>query len=142
MRSGKKQVLIKHPRIRIVSSVFLMLALDLGMCQNFQAVYIKFYLIRRLFIQMSENEIQPTDNETASEIKTGTFEAAASSKEMIKEKAKSVGVAPKAIKESEVEASKEEIPILPEEISYHAVEKDGEITAIWEMQGQKTLANY
>jgi hypothetical protein len=25
----------------------------------------------------------------------------------------------------------------PEEISYHAVEKDGVVTAIWEMQGRK-----
>ena len=27
----------------------------------------------------------------------------------------------------------------PEEISYHAVEKDGEISAIWEMQGKKHI---
>ena len=27
----------------------------------------------------------------------------------------------------------------PEEITYHAVEKDGEVTAIWEMQGRKHL---
>jgi hypothetical protein len=26
-----------------------------------------------------------------------------------------------------------------EDISYHAVEKDGNVTAIWEMQGQKHL---
>jgi hypothetical protein len=26
---------------------------------------------------------------------------------------------------------------VPEEISYHAVEKDGVVTAIWEMQGRK-----
>lgn len=26
-----------------------------------------------------------------------------------------------------------------EDISYHAVEKDGSVTAIWEMQGQKHL---
>jgi hypothetical protein len=25
----------------------------------------------------------------------------------------------------------------PEEVSYHAVEKDGKITAIWEMRGRK-----
>ncbi|MGI9106908.1 MAG: hypothetical protein ACR2G4_11740 [Pyrinomonadaceae bacterium] len=25
----------------------------------------------------------------------------------------------------------------PEDISYHAVEKDGQVTAIWEMQGRK-----
>ncbi len=27
----------------------------------------------------------------------------------------------------------------PEEISYHAVEKEGHVTAIWEMQGRKHL---
>ena len=26
-----------------------------------------------------------------------------------------------------------------EDVSYHAVEKDGSVTAIWEMQGQKHL---
>jgi hypothetical protein len=27
----------------------------------------------------------------------------------------------------------------PEEITYHAVEKDGQVTALWEMQGRKHL---
>ncbi len=27
----------------------------------------------------------------------------------------------------------------PEEITYHAVEKDGQVAAIWEMQGRKHL---
>ncbi|HYN83729.1 MAG TPA: hypothetical protein VER32_00650 [Pyrinomonadaceae bacterium] len=27
----------------------------------------------------------------------------------------------------------------PEDITYHAVEKDGEVTAIWEMQGRRHL---
>jgi uncharacterized membrane protein len=30
-------------------------------------------------------------------------------------------------------------PAPPEEITYHAVEKDGQVTAIWEMQGRKHL---
>ncbi|MDT7542502.1 MAG: hypothetical protein QOE33_2406 [Acidobacteriota bacterium] len=30
-------------------------------------------------------------------------------------------------------------PVPPEEITYHAVEKDGEVSAIWEMQGRKHL---
>lgn len=34
-----------------------------------------------------------------------------------------------------VEAAPEE----PEEISYHAVEKEGQVAAIWEMQGRKHL---
>ena len=29
--------------------------------------------------------------------------------------------------------------VVKEDISYHAVEKDGEVTAIWEMQGRKHM---
>jgi hypothetical protein len=32
-----------------------------------------------------------------------------------------------------------EKPAATEEITYHAVEKDGQVTAIWEMQGRKHL---
>jgi len=32
-----------------------------------------------------------------------------------------------------------EAPAATEEITYHAVEKDGIVTAIWEMQGRKHL---
>lgn len=32
-----------------------------------------------------------------------------------------------------------EVAAEPEEISYHAVEKDGHVSAIWEMQGRKHL---
>jgi len=32
-----------------------------------------------------------------------------------------------------------ETPASTEEITYHAVEKDGVVTAIWEMQGRKHL---
>jgi hypothetical protein len=38
------------------------------------------------------------------------------------------------------EATQTETPqasVPPEEITYHAVEKDGQVTAIWEMQGRK-----
>jgi hypothetical protein len=38
---------------------------------------------------------------------------------------------------AETEAVAEAAP--PEEITYHAVEKDGEVSAIWEMQGRKHL---
>ena len=31
------------------------------------------------------------------------------------------------------------LPVSTEEITYHAVEKDGQVTAIWEMQGRKHL---
>ncbi len=33
----------------------------------------------------------------------------------------------------------EAAPSNPDEVSYQAVEKDGNVTAIWEMQGQKHL---
>lgn len=33
----------------------------------------------------------------------------------------------------------EEAPASTEEITYHAVEKDGQVTALWEMQGRKHL---
>ena len=36
-------------------------------------------------------------------------------------------------------AQAEEAPINPEDVSYQAVEKEGTVTAIWEMQGQKHL---
>ena len=32
-----------------------------------------------------------------------------------------------------------ETPAEPEDVSYQAVEKEGSVTAIWEMQGQKHL---
>jgi hypothetical protein len=33
----------------------------------------------------------------------------------------------------------EETPVDPQDVSYQAVEKEGTVTAIWEMQGQKHL---
>jgi hypothetical protein len=33
----------------------------------------------------------------------------------------------------------ETAPASTEEITYHAVEKDGQVTALWEMQGRKHL---
>ncbi|MCA1555461.1 MAG: hypothetical protein LC747_02105, partial [Acidobacteria bacterium] len=33
----------------------------------------------------------------------------------------------------------EAAPASTEEITYHAVEKDGQVTALWEMQGRKHL---
>ncbi len=35
--------------------------------------------------------------------------------------------------------SEEQAPEAVEDISYHAVEKDGVVTAIWEMQGRKHM---
>ncbi|HEY0083369.1 MAG TPA: hypothetical protein VGB61_11300 [Pyrinomonadaceae bacterium] len=36
-------------------------------------------------------------------------------------------------------ATAEAAPASTEEITYHAVEKDGQVTALWEMQGRKHL---
>ncbi len=42
--------------------------------------------------------------------------------------------------DSAAEAAAPEAATAPaEEITYHAVEKDGQVTAIWEMQGRKHL---
>ncbi len=40
---------------------------------------------------------------------------------------------------TEVVAAAPETPAEPEDVSYQAVEKEGTVTAIWEMQGQKHL---
>jgi hypothetical protein len=45
--------------------------------------------------------------------------------------------APEAEAAAEAEPKAEEVA--PEEITYHAVEKDGHVTALWEMQGRKHL---
>jgi hypothetical protein len=37
------------------------------------------------------------------------------------------------------EAAPQAEPVSQEEITYHAVEKDGQVSAIWEMQGRKHL---
>lgn len=40
---------------------------------------------------------------------------------------------------AQVEAAGETIDAPAEEITYHAVERDGQVAAIWEMQGRKHL---
>ena len=41
--------------------------------------------------------------------------------------------------ETPAAAPVEEAPASTEDVSYQAVEKEGDVTAIWEMQGQKHL---
>ncbi len=51
-----------------------------------------------------------------------------------------VMAAAQAAEETEIVRTNEtETAEMNEEITYHAVEKDGEITAIWEMQGRRHL---
>lgn len=65
---------------------------------------------------MSENESAPAESTPVSE-----------------------SVDPEATEEIVVEPVATEPAVPPEEITYHAVEKDGQVTAIWEMQGRKHL---
>jgi hypothetical protein len=44
-----------------------------------------------------------------------------------------------AVEEKAPETPAQEAPASPEDVSYQAVEKEGVVTAIWEMQGQKHL---
>lgn len=44
-----------------------------------------------------------------------------------------------AAPQAEAQAAPEAEAAPAEEITYHAVEKDGQVTAIWEMQGRKHL---
>jgi hypothetical protein len=41
--------------------------------------------------------------------------------------------------ETPAEASAPEAPAEPEDVHYQAVEKEGTVTALWEMQGQKHI---
>jgi hypothetical protein len=70
---------------------------------------------------MAENENALGAAEATPEAQTGGSEAAATS-------------APPAGEEAAAAA-----PASTEEITYHAVEKDGQVTALWEMQGRKHL---
>ena len=47
--------------------------------------------------------------------------------------------AAEAPEETTAAAPVEEAPAESEDVSYQAVEKEGDVTAIWEMQGQKHL---
>ena len=98
---------------------------------------------------MSENEAQKPAEETAVEVKTEVIETAEATpvadetitKEAVAEKneAPAVEATPAEAPVEEAKAEEPAEPEEPEEISYHAVEKEGEITAIWEMQGQKHI---
>jgi hypothetical protein len=43
------------------------------------------------------------------------------------------------VETGETAAAEPQPEVAPEEITYHAVEKDGQVTALWEMQGRKHL---
>lgn len=75
--------------------------------------------------EFGREQIEKSDSETAAQTTTAEPEA--------------VIAAPEA-ETSETEAeTKPAEPEVEEEISYHAVEKEGSVTAIWEMQGRRHL---
>ena len=80
---------------------------------------------------MEENGTAPAAAETVETPKAEEAPVAA-------ETAETPAAAETAAVEAPVEAHAEPAAE-PEEISYHAVEKDGHVAAIWEMQGRKHL---
>ncbi|MDT5293248.1 MAG: hypothetical protein QOJ76_128 [Acidobacteriota bacterium] len=75
----------------------------------------------------NENAAAPASEPTGQEGEAATTTAAA-------ESPRPDAPQPEA---AQPEAPQPEAP--PEEITYHAVEKDGQVTALWEMQGRKHL---
>ncbi|MDT7689819.1 MAG: hypothetical protein QOE46_2578 [Acidobacteriota bacterium] len=74
------------------------------------------------------------ENETAASAATETAgEAGGEAAEAAPQAETAQAEAPQA------EAAPEQPEAPPEEITYHAVEKDGQVTALWEMQGRKHL---
>lgn len=74
-------------------------------------------------MDMAENEnAEAGETATDAGMEAGAGAAAATAEE----------TAPQAETEPQAE-------VAHEEITYHAVEKDGQVTAIWEMQGRKHL---
>jgi hypothetical protein len=57
----------------------------------------------------------------------------------VKQESSTPATGPAAPTESLPAAEAPAAPATPEEVSYQAVEKEGVVTAIWEMQGQKHL---
>ena len=106
---------------------------------------------------MSENEtketaieVAETQSETTEEVKVEAAPEAVETEpaEEVKAEASTEEVKADApAEETKADEVKAEEPVAetpaepeePEEISYHAVEKEGEITAIWEMQGRKHI---
>src|SRR3954464_2837219 len=77
----------------------------------------------------NENAVAP-----AAEATNGAGEEAAATAPQAEAATETPAEAPAEVA---TEAAAEAAP--PEEITYHAVEKDGQVTAIWEMQGRKHL---
>ncbi|MCP9493979.1 MAG: hypothetical protein MSG64_05905 [Pyrinomonadaceae bacterium MAG19_C2-C3] len=87
---------------------------------------------------MSENEANIVAEDATTTTETTNEETTADTPET------TTADAPEAQAASDTDTSTESQTAPPaeestEEISYHAVEKDGQVTALWEMQGRKHL---
>ncbi len=83
--------------------------------------------------QAAEAVTAPKAEETAETVETAA-EVTAAATVATEAPAAEAPAAEAPVAEAPVEVAAE-----PEEISYHAVEKEGHVTAIWEMQGRKHL---
>lgn len=88
---------------------------------------------------IEDDAAAPTDSDAGNE----TAEAKTETENAAKADSTDAGVSDEAktIEAAAVDTAPEEekIPDDEQEISYHAVEKEGAVTAIWEMQGRKHL---
>ncbi len=76
---------------------------------------------------MAENENAQAADAAGGEDTAAAGETAAAAGDATAEATSEAGAAPEA----------EAVPEIAAEITYHAVEKDGQVSAIWEMQGRK-----
>lgn len=95
---------------------------------------------------MAENEQNVMPGEAASEAQASGSETTASSEMEVREPevtepegSEPEGSEPEGGEAAAGQSDADEPAVPPEEITYHAVEKDGSVTAIWEMQGRKHL---
>jgi hypothetical protein len=96
---------------------------------------------------MSEIETQVTEQETAIEPSEQAKETAKTTETTDQtngtakaaESTEDIAAGADIVSTDSDAATTEQTPEEPEEISYHTVEKDGHVGAIWEMQGRKHL---
>ena len=79
------------------------------------------------------------ENENAAAAPAADTQAGANEASTNEASTNEAGAGEAAAPQQQPEAAPPQPEAPPEEITYHAVEKDGQVTAIWEMQGRKHL---
>jgi hypothetical protein len=122
------------------------LQVDFGgcLCQNsLFKIFITERFIEKEFkkLRMPENEAAAPAEESKAETTDNVNQPAPAAESPAEQTAAPAGSQAGAQAEAPqtAETPVEAEPAPPEEISYHAVEKEGEVTAIWEMQGRRHL---